>query len=338
MTLGTSSPNGVEVTVQYGRVGVIKAIEFELRGEIDAIYPKIEKILRDCVQDAVARMIKPKHVPCCTQVVTFPAIPLGCYQEQDWYCGPISNGNSEIGIKVHAFDEVDAQHEFAVRLTPLLDVLACMTNVVIEPTTERNGERPAAHKDVNTYLEDTDWLDGTPERDGYLRLTASQVSFCNNLISEMTADDRLKRAAHLFHKALTLYYKMPDCYDVATALFVSALETVDLPLSPPSTCAECGQPTYRISQRVVELGIRHLGPGVKRIFEDHYKRRSLYLHEGQVRSSQPMQSHIIPQLDPNGIEGCAMPSLVGMPMNLMEFSSFVIRREMLLNSEAAQAS
>jgi hypothetical protein len=281
-------------------------------------------------------MKEPNHVACCTQIMSFPALPLGYYQGKNWYCGPLSNGNSEISIDLRAFDEVDAQHEFAVRLTPLLDVLACMTNVVFERTKEASGERTAEHKEMNTYLENADWLEGSPEQAGHLRLTASQVSFCDDLIGGMMADDRLERAAHMFHKALSLFYKVPECDDVATALFISALETVDLPLTPPSTCVECGQQTYKISQRVVELGIRHLGPGVKRIFRDHYKRRSLYLHEGHVRSSQPIQSHTIPQLDPNGVEGCAMPSLVGRPANLMEFSSFVIRREMLLNTEAAQ--
>jgi hypothetical protein len=100
---------------------------------------------------------------------------------------------------------------------------------------------------------------------------------------------------------------------------------------------ECGQPTYKISQRVVELGVRHLGEGVKQIFKGHYKRRSLYLHAGHVRSSQPIKSHLVPQLDPNGIEGCAMPSMVGAPTNLMEFARFVIRKEMLSTQKPAQA-
>ncbi len=81
-------------------------------------------------------------------------------------------------------------------------------------------------------------------------MKALQVGFCDDLIGEKMADDRLRRAAHMFHKALTLYYKVPECYDVATALFVSALEIVDLPLTKPSTCTGCGQPTYKISQRV----------------------------------------------------------------------------------------
>lgn len=337
MTLGTSSPNGVEVTVQYGQAGVIKAIEFECRGEINAVYPGIEQTLRDCARDATARMIRPEYVSRCTQLVTFPAIPLGYYQGKNWYCGPLSNGNTEVGIKVAAFDEIDAQHEFAVRLMPLLDVLACMTNVAIETTKESNGERTALHKDDSTYLEDPDWLDGTPEWDGLLRLTASQLEFCDDFVGEMMAYDQLKRAAHMFHKALTLYHKVPECYDVATALFVSALETVDHPLTPPSSCAKCGQATYKISQRVVELGIRHLGAAVERFFKDYYNRRSRYLHTGHVRSSQPMQGQLVPQLDPSGIGGCAMPSLVGRPMNLMEFSSFIIRKEIILSAEAAQA-
>lgn len=131
-----------------------------------------------------------------------------------------------------------------------------------------------------------------------------------------------------------LHYQVPECHDVATALFVSALEAVNPPLSAPSTCSKCGQQTYRILQRVVDLAVRHLGSGVERFFKDHYGRRSTYLHSGRVCSSQPLHCQIIPQLDPSGIEGCAMPSRTDLPVNLMEFASFVIRQEMLCKSDA----
>ncbi|MCM2435825.1 hypothetical protein [Agrobacterium rosae] len=145
----------------------------------------------------------------------------------------------------------------------------------------------------------------------------------------------MTRAAIIFHKALMLYRKLPESYDIAMALFVSALETVDLPLSSPETCAEFSQPRHKISHRLVELGEKHLGDGVERIFKESYQRRSKYLHAGQVKVSQPMVSHTIPQLDPEGNEGCAMPATIGAPINLMEFTSFVIRREILLNDQAA---
>jgi hypothetical protein len=80
--------------------------------------------------------------------------------------------------------------------------------------------RGQTNDDMNSYFVDADWLDGIPEKNGQLRLTASQIT--NDVIGDVTADDRLRRAARMFHKALTLYHKVPECNDVATALFVSA--------------------------------------------------------------------------------------------------------------------
>jgi hypothetical protein len=72
---------------------------------------------------------------------------------------------------------------------------------------------------------------------------------------------------------------------------------------------------------------------VERMFKESYQRRSKYLHAGKIVASQPVTAHFIPQLDPDGIEGCAMPS-AGNPKNMMEFTSFVIRREMLFSDQS----
>ena len=329
MTLGASPPDGVEVVVHYGRVGIITAIEFELCGQSGAI----EQTLLESVEKATVRMKNPDKLTRCTQLRTFPPVPLGYYRGTSWYCGPLSDGKSEIGITVRAFDDVDADHEFAVRLTALLDALACMTNVTFESLRESTGVAVAPEEEMNLFLGDPDWIDGIPQEGRHLRLTAPQLSFCNDLVDD-AVHDRLTRAARVFHKALVLHYQVPECHDVATALFVSSLEAVDPPLSAPSTCSQCGQQAYRITQRLVDLAVGHLGSGVERVFKDHYNRRSKYLHLGRARSSQPMHYQIIPQLDPNGIEGCAMPSCLDRPVNLAEFSSFIIRKEMLRKSDA----
>ncbi|TPK86562.1 hypothetical protein FJ936_04030 [Mesorhizobium sp. B2-4-13] len=63
-----------------------------------------------------------------TQVATFPAKQIGYFKGERWFCRPLDTGHSEIAIQVHAFDEVDAQHEASAQLASLLDILACMTN------------------------------------------------------------------------------------------------------------------------------------------------------------------------------------------------------------------
>jgi hypothetical protein len=244
-------------------------------------------------------------------------------------------GHTEIEITVCAFAEVDARHEFTAQIRSLLDIFSCMTNVSFLISNDMTRKWAPKSKNINTFLSNPDWLDGISREEGHLRLTDSQFKFCDDMISAKIEVGRLTRAAHLFHKALMIYYKEPVRYDEATALFVSALEAVDIPVSKTSTCPECGQEKYKISRRIVDLGVRHLGPHVEKLFRDYYDRRSKYLHAGRLISFQPMVDNIIPQLDPQGIEGCAMPSAVGIPMNLMEFSGFIIRREMQLFTECA---
>ncbi|MHC2528818.1 hypothetical protein ACVIEM_005965 [Rhizobium leguminosarum] len=334
MSLGTTAPTGVEVSIRYRKVGVITAVQFNPQYGIQEIHPDIGQMLRACVKEAFKRKDQPSEHFLSTQVRTFPQIPLAHYRGRNWYCGPLTNGQSEIGISVRGFDDADLRHEFAVRLVPLMDALSCMTNVAFEEVHDREGEVSARHEDANQFLVEEDWLDDFPTIDRLLRLSVAQLRFCENLVEERTGDDRLTRAASIFHRATGIYRNLPEAHDVAMALFVSALEAVDLPLSNPASCAACSQPTYKISQRVVDLGKKHLGPGVERIFKESYQRRSKYLHAGKVVASQPVTSHFIPQLDPDGIEGCAMPSAAGNPKNLMEFTSFVIRREMLFNDQS----
>ncbi|NKK95771.1 hypothetical protein GFL95_31965 [Rhizobium leguminosarum bv. viciae] len=313
---------------------MITAVQFNLQCGIQDIHPDIEQMLRACVKEAVKRKDQPSEHFLSTQVRSIPQIPLAHYRGRNWYSGPLTNGQTEIGISVRGFDDADLRHEFGVRLVPLMDALSCMTNVAFEEVHDREGAVSARPEDANQFLVEEDWLDDFPMEDHLLRLSAAQLRFCEDLVEERTGDNRLARAASIFHKAMGIYRNLPEAHDVAMALFVSALESVDLPLSNPASCPTCSQPTYKISQRVVDLGRKHLGQGVERIFKESYQRRSKYLHAGKVVASQPVTSHFIPQLDPDGIEGCAMPSAAGNPKNLMEFTSFVIRREMLFSDQS----
>lgn len=337
MTLGAASPDGVEVSVFYKRKGVINAIEFQPRGNISNIHPRLREELRECVEDAANRLANCNQFSYSVQVTAFPALTVGYYRGDDWYIGPLDNGHSEIGITVRAFDEPDGEHEFSSRLPVLLDILACMTNCAFEQVSNVDGECLASDTSLNSYFASFDWLDGFPVEDGHLRLTANQVEHISCLLGRPAEENRITRAARMFHKALTLFRRVPECEDVSLALFVSALEAVDLPPNPPAACPECNQKIYKISKRVVDLGVRHLGPGVERIFNENYQLRSMYLHKGAVRSSRPNSSHFIPLLDPDGVEGCAMPAVSSGPYNLLEFTSFVIRAEILAGKLGVQS-
>ncbi len=98
MSLGTTAPTGIEVSIRYRQAGVIRAVQFDLQHGVQGIHPDIEQILRTCVKEAIERKEQPGKHFLSTQVRTFPQIPLARYRGRNWYCGPLTNGETEIGI------------------------------------------------------------------------------------------------------------------------------------------------------------------------------------------------------------------------------------------------
>jgi hypothetical protein len=264
--------------------------------------------------------------------------PLAFTFRNDGILDRLIDGSTEIGLIVDAFDEADSLYEFEARIGSLLDALATWTNCSFRRA-DNDDDSSALDLPHGVFWEDPEWLDDHPIADGLIRLERSQLAFGDEVVAgSINENHRLTRACRLFHEGLTLHRSSPEQFgDMSTTLFVSALEVISLTDDPTPPCKTCGQPIYKISKRVTELGVRHLGPGARWVLDSHYKRRSGYLHSGKRHATQPMVGHSIPQLDPNGIEGCAMPRLIGQPTNLMEFTSFVIRAEMRAYMSARSA-
>ena len=171
-------------------------------------------------------------------------------------------------------------------------------------------------------------MDGHPIVDGRLALFAGALTRLDSIANgEIDTEDRLRRATRHFREALHLLDI--DAYssgDVATALLISALEAVSLDEKRAPECKSCGQPMYSISKRIVDLGVQHLGDGAERLFKEYYNRRSKFLHTGGVIHSLPLLRSSQPLLDPNAPEGCAMPSIVARPRNLLGFTGLILRR------------
>ncbi len=334
-TLGASAPTGVEVSVHYSRRGIIDSVQFTPRGAIYDLYPDLDGVLRDCAREATVAMHSPASSRLAARLASAPCGPVSLYFSERWYIGPLDDGSTEIGLTVEAFDEADSRYEFQDRMGLLLDALTAWTNCTFRQADYDGGNSDKLKLPDGIFWEDQEWLDGHPIADDLIRLERSQLALGDEILRRaINSDHNLMRACHLFHEGVNLHHYAPD---MATALFVSALEVISLTDEPTPPCQTCGQPMYKISKRVTELGVRHLGPGVKWVFDSHYKRRSGYLHRGERRATQPMLGHSIPLLDPNGIEGCAMPRPIGQPTNLMEFTSFVIRGEMRAYMSARSA-
>jgi hypothetical protein len=114
--------------------------------------------------------------------------------------------------------------------------------------------------------------------------------------------------------------------EITGSLYMSALEVAaKIGCPDPSSCSACGQPQYKISQRVVDLMTRCGGPHLGRIGKEYYGRRSKYLHEGLTLSSADYAGGSIPQLDPSSPTGCRSQVVTPCP-NLKEYAGLCLRR------------
>ncbi|WP_064032911.1 MULTISPECIES: hypothetical protein [unclassified Methylosinus] len=317
---------------------MLESILFDPDMELYRFYPDLDKLLTECTREAENSMRMLSQFSMKAKFSVFPPIEFGSFGSNNWSIVPIGKKFVEIRLVLDAFDQVDCEYVFALRSKILMDSLSVWTNCAFYQTGIESGVPHVDDLCRNIFFDQIDWLEDHPIMSGKLCLSTDQLSYGNSIVAgSIGQGERLARAAQLFHEARIMLLSAPHLHnDTAAALLISALEVVSLIDEPPKNCASCGQPIYKISRRVADLGVRHLGAGAKWIFDRHYKRRSSYLHRGVPHAAQPYTGSAIPQLDPQGIEGCALPTPVGAPMNLMEFTSCIIRAEM--RSEVAARS
>ncbi|MBY5933798.1 hypothetical protein KUV51_12375 [Tateyamaria omphalii] len=328
MSLGTLGAGQIGVSIEYETRGIVRNICFEI--EDCTVYPpkELANSLENSVAEAMRFMQNPVQRKHSTYVTTSTGVQLAAYCGQNWKCIPINDKQMEISIEVEGFDEADCNHEFVVRLDQLLDAFAFMTNDLFSMT----EKLPTGHRHepdaVNIYLIEEDWLDDYSFEGEHLRLARSQVEYCDRLVANKVESEQSIKAARLFHGGLRLLKQASTNNDIAGALFVSAIEAISLPLAKSERCDTCKQPIFGIAQRVSEVTRKHLGEHIARIFkQDYYTNRSKFLHTGHVQASLPMIGYVFPQLDPSGVEGCSVPTPFGNPKNLLEYTSFILRRE-----------
>jgi hypothetical protein len=301
------------------------AVIFQPAAPLYEVYPDLDARLRECVTEALKPHASYKPVNLAVQVVLVPTVHLGHYRGKWWVTGALSNNRSEVGVTVGAFDDIDARHEVKLRLENILNLLAVWTNCSLEEQqTAPNAD--ALDKSLADFWTDTDWIDDRPTSDGRALLERECIAFCDEIVAgHVAANDALLRSMRLFHQGISISNDSRTMGDLAAVLLVSALECISE--GEPTTCKECGQAVYKISQRVLDLGVKHLGEGSAWLFKRHYAFRSKYLHSGRMVSTQPITGYSIPQLDPDAPEGCAISVGAGHPHNLIEFVSYVIRGE-----------
>ncbi|WP_438346847.1 hypothetical protein [Methylorubrum populi] len=328
VTLGDTSRETIEIGISYKKRGIVDVIYFDPKCKEEEIHPQFHVLVNDSIDAALRVHNSPPELTRVMRVTSRPTAPIAYYRSKNWYTGPLSDGSTEIGITVRAFDEVDLDYEFKSKARMLLNMLAVWTNCAFE--IDNSSQPEILEAAPGEPWTDTDWLDDHPLANRLLQLEDNQLYYGDLISRDMIEhDNNLSRAAHHFAEGLRfLRWGSSEFYNLSTVHLVSSLEVISLPEDGTTpSCSECGQPIYRISKRVVDFGVGHLGAGAERILKASYAKRSRYLHTGGSDAAQPFTSRAIPMLDPSAPEGCAMPETIEYPINLMEFTSFAIRAE-----------
>jgi hypothetical protein len=324
----------IEVSIGYGRAGCIRTITFNPFWD--------SKLSTDRLRDAVTVARDTfSNTRLAMMTSNFPLgiakISFATYEATNIRLESNKAGFLDVTVGVDGFDQQDLSFQYQFRVGPILDLLTCWTNCLVRRYPDANQTATGESEKVpanSIWVEDEEWIDGLPLVRDRVALSTYQLSALQAYVNgELPLTDPLIGAARHFREGLELYetYRKPGIQasgDLVRALFMSALEVASLHgAEEAANCSQCGQARHKISARVRELGLKHLGSIGKDLFGEQYQDRSGFLHAGEVSGSYPAQDGSCPQLDPKSETGCAMPTSQLEAFNLREFCSFVLRKE-----------
>ncbi len=326
----------IMVGVSYKKRGGIESVFFERPfGKAVETVPSLVELVEAAVCSALTRA---EHTSCLLmQAAIQPAYSqMSEYRGESFVIKSLPERRFLLAIPVGAYDKVDAQAGFRLKASCILDVLAVETNVPFWQMNEAELSKLEKSKFQEVFIEDPNWVDSTPTRDGCMILSREGKQLLD-LIAADEADPESQiiflRACRHFHMALRLNALSCGIHDYnerqenITVLYVSSLEVASIIEGPkPSPCPECGQPVYKIRQRVSDLASAHLADHIVKFIKSYYDRRSKYLHAGILLSNQDYAGTILPQLDAASPTGCVDSLAPSSIMNLQEFTSYCLRQ------------
>ena len=243
---------------------------------------------------------------------------------------PSYSGRAYLSLYFPAFDQFDADYMFMSLSAPLCEQLTTWTNVNIFNVIENDPREFFESKDIpNCSWAEPDWIDGHALIKDRLAITVDQLAFLDAYAKQVIDHSHpIARAARHFAEALHLGSAGPHP-ETSLTLLVSALEVAGINSAQRSTCAACGQVIHKISKRVYDIALKHLGTYPASMVKRFYEHRSKFLHEGMLSERAPRMSKTTPQLNPADPSGCSRSRPFYTSNNLVEFTSYIIRAECL---------
>ncbi len=322
----------VGVSILYQKRGVARKIIFsEPEGSDidDSVMSELERVVRRAVE---------KEAETYTLYGQFrTAFSIRFYKGESFAVKSLQERRGLFAFQVRGFDRVDAEAEGIKFLNAVLDFLSVSSNsaLIVEEVKVEEGIPSKLEEEIPPlFSNDFDWWADYPtDEEGRFILWENQKVFIDKILAnEVPLDHPFLRASYHFHAAQQLLRSMSArdrvLNEVATVLLVSALEVAtNLYPFERSHCSVCGQPIYKIRQRVLDLVKRFAEP-YKPLVDQFYSQRSKYLHEGILSSEANYVGVSIPLLDSASLSGCKMQASIP-PYVLSDMVGFVLRHSYL---------
>ncbi|GMG75483.1 hypothetical protein ShirakiTB12_39510 [Priestia megaterium] len=356
MDIGVESELSVSIT--YEKKGTIKNLYFELEGELQTIpksmelHHRIKKVVK-IAKSKVGNYNTFQYAP-----VIFTHRPLASYKGNYFQTKIVKENLTKVEFQIQGYDSNQASGKATKKLKQIMDFLCVETNAPFWEDKYINEPQKTLDKEI--FQVDEDFIEGTPAINNYIVLSKEGKRILDKIIcpdKQESADLQLfLKACNHFHTArkydsglfnsieedqlvvkgnadfqdldreLAISRRRGDSYtEIATTLYLSALEVITLTNLKEEKCNCCGQSKFQISKRVKNLVSKYMNDSVAKKLIDYYDKRSKYLHAGiQLINDEPTISSI-PLLDMEDKTGCKVPIQVSL-LNLREYVSYCLRK------------
>lgn len=347
------------VSISYNERGTIKDIFFDALKETqiphkNEVFERLEK----AVNTAKQNVGNYSFFQYCTGIKSMYSI--SSYEGERFNINVDSKKCSKLSIIVESYDKNQASGIATKKINQLMDFLSVETNAPFWKTNELE-EDASEQTGKEIYQEDEEFIDGLSYKDGHLVLSREGKNFVERLVNLKNEDDQAMslflKACHHFHTARKYHAQLENIYlanpkkdgdkvtyeikryedlelaasmggshtEIATTLYLSALEVLTLYNFKPENCETCSQPKFKIKQRVKGFVTEHLNEFAAKLLGDYYDKRSFYLHRGSILTRDMPTGSSIPLLDKVDKTGCVDPVKVSLN-NLREYTSYCMRK------------
>lgn len=347
------------VSITYAERGTIKDIFFDLVDkksipDQEEVFKRIEKSV------SKAKGNVRNYTLFGSWMVLRSMSGLSSYKGERFSIETNLSKSAKVNILVESYDINQSIGIGTKKINQMMDFLSVETNAPFWFEQENSGSG-FRDTDKEVYQEDPEFIDGLSSKDNFLIISKEGKKLLEKIVSLDTEENKslslFLKACHHFHTARRYNAQIENIYlsnprqdgnkvvfemkshedlelaanmggshtEIATTLYLSALEVVTLHEFQEERCETCGQPRFKIKQRVKEFVTEHLNEHIAKLLSDCYDKRSFYLHRGSSLTHDMPTHSLVPLLDKKDSSGCVTHDKVSL-INLREYTSYCLRK------------